>query len=71
MKTAHDTATAAHKRIIQEKNRKYYLAHREEILAKRKERYANDEELRTRRKEYRRELYFKTKFKGLIKDGTT
>lgn len=71
MKTAHDTATEAHKRILQEKNRKYYLAHREEILAKRKERYANDEEFRIRRNEYRRERYLTTKFKGLIKDGTT
>ena len=71
MKTAHDTSTEDHKRILQEKDHKYYLAHRDEILAQRKERYANDEEFRRQRLEYRREYYLKTKFKGLIKDGTT
>lgn len=71
MKTAHDTATAAHKRILQEKNRKYYLEHREEILEKRKERYINDAEFRRRRNEYKREQYWKNKLKGFMKDGTT
>ena len=71
MKTAHDTAAAAHKRIMQEKNRKYYLEHREEILAKMKDKYKNDAEFRKRRNEYRRKQYLKSKLKGLMKDGTT
>ena len=71
MKKAHDTATAAHKRIQQEKKRKYYLEHREEILAKMKDKYKNDAEFRKRRSEYRREQYLKSKLKGLIDDETT
>ena len=71
MKTAHDTATAARKRILQEKKRKYYLEHREEILAKMKDKYKNDAEFRKRKNEYRRKQYLKSKLEGLIKDGTT
>lgn len=70
MKTADETINE----MIREKRREachiYYARHREEILAKRKERYKNDPEYRRRLCEYGKRHYLEDVFKRGSKHGT-